>query len=535
MPRTIHADGRTVVVPDDATPDEVNQIFGPAPKLAPPAPLSGPIGPAPIPVGLQGTPSRGLASSPGEIARTVGSHALQAVAGPARTVLAPAQGTAEHVAQAFGPGALPLYRTTVEPSIAPARQALQQAGQGQYADAARSAESAIPVVGPWADQVERDVGQHGAAAGLAGLATDVLAPAAAGKLVAAVPAAAEGSARGMINTTVGARKADFARGANPGRGYLDANLGPTGSMQSIADKASDARDEVGQALGNAYSQADASGTLIPSNTVRQAINPIIDSAKSKASGPGVIADPGVYETLKDSFESALQAADAKGGFTPSELWNIRKNMNESLNWGDQSKLNLTKTQQRVSGALGGVLEDAVPDVADLNQNYQDLSKLHGRASERAATGSQSLTNMAAKAATSAAGALLGGHTPEGAAAGAAAGAALNSVPARTTIASGLAATGKALAPAGEMASGATLPATLAAVSGDNHPDNPENGPEDKAVPNVAQSAPSAQSITPEPTPDTHSFSTSEWLKGNPDGDPDEAKDHAQSLGYVVTD
>ncbi len=31
MPRTIHADGRTITVPDDATPDEINQIVGSAP------------------------------------------------------------------------------------------------------------------------------------------------------------------------------------------------------------------------------------------------------------------------------------------------------------------------------------------------------------------------------------------------------------------------------------------------------------------------------------------------------------------------
>ena len=31
MPRTIHADGRTIVVPDDATPEEINEIVGPPP------------------------------------------------------------------------------------------------------------------------------------------------------------------------------------------------------------------------------------------------------------------------------------------------------------------------------------------------------------------------------------------------------------------------------------------------------------------------------------------------------------------------
>lgn len=34
MPRTIQADGRTIVVPDDATPEEINQIVGPAPQQA---------------------------------------------------------------------------------------------------------------------------------------------------------------------------------------------------------------------------------------------------------------------------------------------------------------------------------------------------------------------------------------------------------------------------------------------------------------------------------------------------------------------
>ena len=34
MPRTIKADGRTITVPDDATPEEINQIFGPAPNTS---------------------------------------------------------------------------------------------------------------------------------------------------------------------------------------------------------------------------------------------------------------------------------------------------------------------------------------------------------------------------------------------------------------------------------------------------------------------------------------------------------------------
>ena len=38
MPRTINADGRTITVPDDATPEEINEIVGPPRSAAPPAP-----------------------------------------------------------------------------------------------------------------------------------------------------------------------------------------------------------------------------------------------------------------------------------------------------------------------------------------------------------------------------------------------------------------------------------------------------------------------------------------------------------------
>ncbi len=40
MPRTINADGRTITVPDDATPEEINEIVGPAPSGAPSRPTA---------------------------------------------------------------------------------------------------------------------------------------------------------------------------------------------------------------------------------------------------------------------------------------------------------------------------------------------------------------------------------------------------------------------------------------------------------------------------------------------------------------
>lgn len=476
-----------------------------------------------------------LGSTAADVLSTVGQHALNSVVGPAKTILQPPQNTGEKIANYAMPGGLAAYRTLVEPSIAPVKQAIHQVGQGDFSGAARSAESAIPVVGPWADQVENDVKNKGAVAGLAGLATDVLAPKAVGKVVSAVPDALQTSARGVIKQTVGLRGKDFSRGANPADAYLRNGLGPSGSMESIADKAGDARAEAGQALGNAYAEADKKGTLIPADTVRKAIGDILTDAKAKAGAPGVVADPAVYDQMAQSFVPALKDAYAKGGFTPSELWKIRKDMNESLNWGDQSRLNVTKTQQRVSGALGGVLEDAVPAVADLNQNYQDLSSLHERSVARAQS-SPTLGQYAGKAALGAiggaAGHIMGG--PGSGIAGGIAAQAADSIPVKTTLASGIYGAGRVLRPVGQAATAAALPQSLAAVAvnkqaEDGSEESSNNGADD------SQATPSAESITPTPAPDTHSFSTSEWIKSNPDGDPDEAKEEAVKQGYTVTD
>lgn len=534
---------------DDTPPLPKGYSLQSSASAAPPAPLSGPVGAGngvPVPAGMSGPTAPTLGSSPGDVASTVGSHALNLVKGPLSAVVTPPQNTGEKVANVAMPGGLALYRTAVEPSIAPAKQALKQALAGKYGDAARSAESAVPVVGPWADQVEKDVQDKGAVAGLAGLATDVAVPQAIGAGAKAAGPALDESAAGVINKgVIGARDADRARGANPGRGYLDNGLGISATMQSIADKAGEARAEVGKALGDAYSAADAKGTLIPAETVRKAVGDILTQAKQKASAPGVVADPAVYDQLAEGFKPALTNAWNKGGFTPSELWQMRKDMNESLNWGDQSKLNVTKTQQRISGALGGLLKDAVPETEELNQNYQDLAKLHGRASKRAATGQGTLTGLASKATSIAGGAIAGAatHNPLMSAGGAALGAAVDSIPAKTALASGL----HAAASAAPAAPAASLPTTLAAVSGNGQPsqvgDTPEGSSQQEPEKNVSQPAPPEQQYTPVTTPEqlmehnvqpeTHDFSVSEWVKSNPGGDVEEAMRMAEEMGYEV--
>jgi hypothetical protein len=488
----------------------------------------------------------------------VGRAAAGLVTGPIKAVqsafTAPSNPGEQAAQDQWGPLGLGFQRNIVAPAQAAFKTASGLRQAGHPIAAAGATLGALPFIGP----AGQAAGNRMAAGDVPGAVTESLANAAApavlkaGAGAVAEPLAnmARDSASGIINKSViGARKADFARGADPGRGYMENNLGASGSMESVAEKAAAARDTVGQQIGEAYRRETQKGTLIPTDDVRQAVHSVLNQAKEDASAPLVDGDPAVYDRLKASLEPALQAADAKGGFTPSELWNIRDKLNKSLNWKDQTKATLTQTQQRISGALGGVLEDNVPGVEDLNQNYKDLVKLADRSAERASTGSSSLHGAVSKGVASGVGGMVGHSTGLGVAGGlggAAMGAALDSVPVKTALASGVAGVGKVLQPASSLAPAAVLPATLATVPGNNQPQAPGDTQDQQSSESTAddsaqvpeenvQAAPSVPSIAPTYTPDTHSFSTSEWIKGNPDGDPDEAKGAAQSQGYTVTD
>lgn len=360
----------------------------------------------------------------------------------------------------------------------------------------------------------------------------------AGAVLRNLPEAMQQSGTGIINRTVGSRKADFARGANPGRGYLRARLGPSASMESIADKSDAALGDVRGKLQDVYDQSTASGKLISADKVRNAIDSVIDDARNSASGPGVMTDPQAYSDLRSTFEPSLKSADAKGGFTPQELWEIRKNIDRNLNWGDQSKLNMTKVQQRTSGAIGGILKDEIPETVKLNQTYSDLSNLRRRTAERANTHSSPLTSLASKTALTGAGALMGSatHSPVATAAGAALGAAADSIPVKTTLATGLNAAGNALETVAPVAAQTTTPAALGSVSGNRQIDEVGKADQNNGAASGNNQVVQAQPPTPTlPPPESAKFSKSAWLAKNPKGNIDGAVKRASAKGYKVVD
>jgi hypothetical protein len=384
-------------------------------------------------------------------------------------------------------------------------QAVQAGKQGNAAGVVQHAVTAIPIVGPalskGADQYadKNYAGEAGTLLGASAQAAPLVAGAIertpagpplqrAGQAVEAAPGqaattvgqAAQDAGTGLINKTVGTLKSDFKRGANPARGYLATGNGPSISMQSLADKGSAALEDVGTQLGAAYKTADATGLKIPVDTVAQEMAKPIQKAIDLETGPGGTGNLGAIQSYVQQFGPAFEKAAQNGGFTPSELFKMKRDIAQNTNWSDPTQFSLKSVRQQQAGALSGILSDAIPETADLNQMYQDLTKFTDRATERANTGSRPLTAHIYKAGMAATGALAGGMEGN-ALAGAAAGALLDSVPVKTTIASGLYRGGKALSSLGERltpANGTPMVAVpgnnLARYSTDTKTSNPQD-------------------------------------------------------------
>jgi hypothetical protein len=415
---------------------------------------------------------------------------------------------------------------------------------------------------------------------------------AAGEIIGKAGRGAQSAAEATVGSgVVGARLKDVRRGANPGKGYFQSGRGPSLSMGGIANRAQAGMDVTGAALQKTYSAADASGERIPVQAVRDALQSTIGEARTAMEAPGGTGDTDALTRFEGTFEPALRAAEEHGGFLPSELWKIRRNIDRHTTWGDPAKANMTKVQQQTSGALGGVLEDAVPETVPLNSTYQNQTALYARAAERAATGQSTARGLLTKGALGTAGAVLGSHggTAEGALLGLGAVAA-DSVPVKTTGAALVHGAGELAEGAGKIADKVPNPvaeglagAAAATPKQDQDEDFPvtQTGPNTWTGPTVelapavgannvlssgtpvsgASSTPivgGAESEQPQQveatddnggdqtvdqgaprpqaelyTPQTHNFSPTQWAAANPDGNPDEARAEAERQGYEL--
>lgn len=251
------------------------------------------------------------------------------------------------------------------------------------------------------------------------------------------------NAVGRINKVVGALKSDFSRGANPGEGYLKSGLGISSSMHSIAEKAADALEDTGSNIGSAIDSGVGNGIRIPAADAARAIGTPINEAHAILSGPGG-GDTGAVEDLAMSYRPVLKNAVDSGGFTPRDLFNTKLNTAKNTSWGDPSNIGIKQARQEITGRLGTLLSDNIPELKNLNSNYQDLTKLANRAEDRATTGRPSFSGVG-KGIVKAGSVITGGVA--GGIPGMALGlvpSALDSVPVQTALATGLYKGGNAL-------------------------------------------------------------------------------------------
>jgi hypothetical protein len=236
-------------------------------------------------------------------------------------------------------------------------------------------------------------------------------------------------------------------------------------MDSLAAKGAALKEGVGAQIGTAIDDATARGMRIPASNVSAAINPPIQNARAVISGPGGTGNLGPINAFESSFNPDLYPSVTDTGapamLTPREIFEIKKNVGANTNWSDPTQFGMKKLQQQTTGALGGVLADAIPELQQLNPQYQGLTNFANRANLRAQTGSSPLTRLAAKTTLGAGGALLGAtHSPLAAALTGAGFAALDSVPVKTTLGSGLFYGGKGLTSMGQGMQGLYAPPVI---------------------------------------------------------------------------
>lgn len=287
----------------------------------------------------------------------------------------------------------------------------------------------------------------------------------------AAGSAAQDTGATLFNKTGGMQKADFKRGANGGRAYLDAGGGPAWSMQGLADQASALKSGVGSQIGDMRKAATSAGVKIPTQDVAGALQPAIAKGIDLETGAGGGNNTGSIEDYSSTFRPTLQAGIANGGITPSDLFDVKDRIAKNTNWGEPGQYNLKAIRQANAGALSGLEAANIPEIAPLKTQYQGLRNFAARTGERASTGSMPLTSLIGKSALSAGGALAGGlagletgHSPLMTLGGGAAMLAADSVPVKTTVGSGLYGGGGLLKTAGGILGRPSLFPPTAAVA-----------------------------------------------------------------------
>lgn len=237
----------------------------------------------------------------------------------------------------------------------------------------------------------------------------------ASKVIPHIPSMLTSSGEGLqsaganlFDRTVGTVKSDYSHGAQPGRGYLEGGGKPALTMRSLANKAEAINESTGTQLGDVYRSADESGKTISPTAVKKAVTEPLNRLENIQNSPGGVGSSPQLDVYRKNLMPPIDRAYARGGFKPSELFEqVKRPLSKNTRWNDPTMFDLNTVRQQGSGAVGGLLTDAVPESEPLNKIYQGSRTLAERATARADTGQMPLTQIGRKGVEAALGAGLG--------------------------------------------------------------------------------------------------------------------------------
>lgn len=190
-------------------------------------------------------------------------------------------------------------------------------------------------------------------------------------------------AAGNLNRKFPPTMKETIRGNNPGRGMLEAGIGPTASKGSLATKVAGASEAVGSRIGEAVERADQNAAAPPilAKELAPQITGPIHEAIGRIEGPFGTASTEPYQTLLQKVGNKAPGArtsifgpTAPAEIAPTDLWKSIQNLDRNTRFNaDPEVESVNEVRRDIRHGLRPALESADPTIKPLSRTYSDLS------------------------------------------------------------------------------------------------------------------------------------------------------------------